>query len=208
MFSLQHMPPPGREMKETFDVSSWVHKSRALPHAVIHACSHWTLHPASSHWTGGLTGIRGLVHFGWRWGEKDFLYVDFDVLNFLFFKLKLLPSGEAQRAEFVMHSPTAAFSIGQGSTPGTSQSVWHITGAQQVVGKWCNENFTLKTSHLDKINSLLTVPVLSTFAPLNPFSTKEPKWSLKKKKNQVLKLDHSDGCWTVNILKTIEMQVG
>lgn len=141
MFSLQHISPtPNPQNKwKASDVSSWLHKSRARPHAVIHACSYWILHPASSLGTGGLAGIGGLVHWGWRWGEKESFYVGFDVLNFLFFKLKLLPSGEAQRTEFVVHSPTAASSIRQGSTPGTSQSVWHITGAQQVFGKWCNE---------------------------------------------------------------------
>lgn len=183
-----------------------MHKSRAHPHAVIHACSHWTLHPAYSLWAGGLAGIRGLVHFGWRWGEKDSLHIDFDVLNFLFFKLKLLPSVETEG--WVCYAQSHSYMLYRAGT-----NTWHLTkclahhrcstGSWEMM-QWKNANFTLKTSHLDKINSLLTVPVLSTFGPLSSILHKRTRVIFKKKKKKTgskIRLQW----WllnSINILKT------
>lgn len=173
MFLLQHSPD---KWKGAFDLPSWVLSPTLSQATNAHAGHFIQVQPLDSR---AACNHRGLFHYGCRW--RKVVYIDFDKLNSLFFKLNLLASGEALRAECVMHSPAAARSMGQGS--GLSESppqTWHLAVPSTFQGlsgqlgndamkEWRNANFplvALETFHLDNNSSPLTDLILSTFVPL------------------------------------------
>lgn len=75
-------------------------------------------------------------------GEKDFSYVDFDILSSLFFKLHHLPSGKVGRAMFVVHTVLQLRApIGQESyLSSLPWKMWHLTRGlvqhRDSIGSW------------------------------------------------------------------------